>query len=221
MAKIKNWSRRQDLEGLEGKKDDIVPQSKTIRAWENDNNNSIVMLNHFKDSYMFSVNSDIIWEEAQLNREEAMKKATKWLKNHPYDSDEIPNDDIELKEKLIEVGKTVEPSNEGLANDLSKNEVQTIVATVDFFDRGDEKIAARQTYSDLTEPTKYRVWDWLGMMMDTGFQQYSEEDRMRLKWLFDKLAEIYIQEKSVDGFMNQLRMRDLQVEMPSEYRATR
>jgi hypothetical protein len=211
MGKIPNWSRRQDIEGRTEKRGD--KDVKIIRAWQNDNNNAIARLRMYKypgapaTSYKFTVSEDKIFHSYD-NHHETLDQVTDWLEEHQYSSAEIPDDSERLHSKLLEVGREVEPDSQGVGNDLSDREIETIVSTVAFFDR--KGLATKQTQSDLTPPTSYRVFDWLGMMMDTDL------DSDNLNWLFEKLAEIYIHEKDVDGFINQLRMRDLQVEMPDD-----
>lgn len=213
MGNIKNWDRNQELENEEKELTD-TRSKKTIRVWENSNNNARAILRMNRDddeesgtpkySYTFEVDGkDRFWTD--VNQQEAIGKATDWLEEHPYDPIELSGQ--ELHSKLLEVGREVEPEEKGIANNLDKPEVETLVGTVAFFDDR----AGQQTYRDLTE-AQYRVFDWLGMMQDTDW------DSEVLNWLFDELAKIYIQEKSVSGFVHQLRMRDLQVEMPTRLR---
>jgi hypothetical protein len=211
MGKIPNWSRRKDIEG---RTDEYANKEvKIIRAWQNDNNNAIARLRMFKYNHEQATQYELTVSEDRKfynhkNQGEAITQATDWLEEHQYSSAEIPDDSERLHSKLLEVGREVEPDSQGVGNDLSDREIETIVSTVAFFDR--KGLATKQTQSDLTPPTSYRVFDWLGMMMDTDL------DSDNLNWLFEKLAEIYIHEKDVDGFINQLRMRDLQVEMPDD-----
>lgn len=213
MSKIPNWGRRKDIEGTT---DEYANKDvKTVRAWQNDNNNAIARLRMYKyhgeqaTSYKFTVSEDRKFLTYD-NQDEVIDQATDWLEDHQYTGNEIPDDSDELHSKLLEVGREVEPKSQGVSNSLEDEDIETIVSTVGFFDQ--KGLATKQTQSDLTPPTSYRVFDWLGMLMDTDL------DSEQLNWLFEKLAEIYIQEKDVDGFIHQLRMRDLQVEMPSELR---
>lgn len=214
MGKITNWSRENEYENEE-KELTSNRTDKIIRAWQNDNTDSLAILKMSKNdnedsptfSYNFEVDGDTkFWTD--VNQEEAKTKAKDWLEEHPYE--EINLDGADLHDKLLEVGREVEPKEGGIANNLSDDEVETILGTVHFFD-GPENKATIQTKRDLTQ-AQYRVFDWLGMMIDTDWNNDS------LNWMFDTLAKIYIQEKSVSGFIHQLRMRDLQVEMPSELR---
>lgn len=210
MTKIPDWSRRRDIEG--NVEEYANKNVKTVRAWQNENNNAIALLEMFKHggekstSYKFKV-SDEKKFYVNVSQKEAIQKAVSWMKEHPYEEVELQGD--KLHSKLLEVGKKVEPKNQGIANDLEDEDVDTIVSTVAFFDT---EGAAAQTKRDLGGAAQYRVFDWLGMMLDTDW------DNEQLEWLFEELAKIYLQEKDVDGFIHQLRMRDLQVGMPSELR---
>lgn len=214
MGKIPNWSRRNDLEGhtVENTENRTI---KTVRAWQNDNNDAIAALRMFDyednrtTEYELKVSMDTKFQ-TRKNQPEAISETTDWLENHQYSGDDIPEDSDDLHARLLEVGKDVEPQSQGVANDLDDDEIRTIVGTVDFFDN--KGLATKQTKSDLTPPTSYRVFDWLGMMMTSGL------DNKVLDWLFDELARIYIQEKSVNGFVHQLRQQDLQLQMPSDLR---
>lgn len=201
MPKIPKWSRRQDLEN----------EKETPRVWQNDNTDALAQVRKREEGavteYIFEKDGRKIFKDRNIEQSAFLQRVYTWLDDHPYET--VVDRKDEIHSELMDVGQEVEPESSGIANNLDEEEVQTIVATVDFFDP--EGKATQQTFRDLTK-SQYRVFDWLGMMLDTDW------DSERLEWLFSKMAEIYIQEKDVDGFINQLRMRDLQVEQPKELR---
>ena len=63
----------------------------------------------------------------------------------------------ELWKQVIELGKKNE---KGIINQLNRDDVSTIIATMEFF--GSTVVWMQQTIFDLTTP-KFKVYDWLGM----------------------------------------------------------
>lgn len=188
----------------------------TVMAWRNKNNyikleiqdNSEIPDRELTKQRSLN-NYTIILEESEVidfgdNKQELRSVAREWMEDHRYR--DVKFESQELKEKLIEVGQNeVEPRSEGLNNKLDDGEIETVVGTVQAYTNSQELTA--QSYRDLTSPYEYRVFDWLGMMIGTDMP---EKD----KWLFEEMARIYIQEKSVEGLVRQLRSKDLLVDSP-------
>ena len=126
----------------------------------------------------------------------------------------------ELWAKLIKEGKKIEPlrydsitrNRDSPANDLKEDEVTTIVATLDFFLVNRNYL--RQCMFDLNGLPRYRVFDWLAMQLFGRWEGYGENDEelKRAKMVIKKMIEIYLETKNVHKFINELRVRDLQVE---------
>lgn len=201
MGYQEHWNRNKDAEG------------KAIHfSWRNKHNQRTVEVietdRETSEGYsIYEVDEDgIPIDETFTNKEKAKKKAQSIMERKSYDDTELSGD--ELHSKLLEVGREVEPSSGGVGNDLSEADVETFVTTVKVFGSRDKVVA--QAYADLTDPYYYRVFDHMGMMLDGGDLTDKEE------WLYEKFANIYIEEKSVDGFIQRLRTDDLLVEYRSE-----
>lgn len=206
MSWKKDWKRSKEDESRKA----------TVMAWRNKNNHIKLEIQDNSEipdrelTKQRSLNNyTIILEESEIidfgdNKQELRSVAREWMEDHRYR--DVKFEGQELKEKLIEVGQNeVEPRSEGLNNKLDDGEIETVVGTVQAYTNSQELTA--QSYRDLTSPYEYRVFDWLGMMIGTDMP---EKD----KWLFEEMARIYIQEKSVEGLVRQLRSRDLLVDSP-------
>ena len=206
MSWKKDWKRSKEDESRKA----------TVMAWRNKNNHIKLEIQDNSEipdrelTKQRSLNNyTIILEESEIidfgdNKQELRSVVREWMEDHRYR--DVKFEGQELKEKLIEVGQNeVEPRSEGLNNKLDDGEIETVVGTVQAYTNSQELTA--QSYRDLTSPYEYRVFDWLGMMIGTDMP---EKD----KWLFEEMARIYIQEKSVEGLVRQLRSRDLLVDSP-------
>lgn len=199
MSWKKNWERSKEDEN----------RKRTVFAWRNKNNHILLEIidNHeipdseltkqraMNDYTLMLENIEILAHDT--NKEELRSEAVSWMESHSYKDVQLEGEG--LKEKLLDLGKQVEPRSGGVSNNLSDDEVETLLATLQAFDV-DRRLLV-QSKRDLVN-MKYRVFDWLGMMIDT---EMSERD----KWIFEEMGRIYIQEKSVDGLVRRLRSDDL------------
>lgn len=100
-------------------------------------------------------------------------------------------------EKIMELKKNERAK--GIANDLSSDEIETILATADFFGGN-----LRQIMFDLSV-AKYRVFDWLAMGV-TG-------DRIGNEVATKVFAHSFIKsEGNIDNFIADLRETDYQAD---------
>lgn len=201
MSWKENWERNKEDEN----------RKRTVFAWRNKNNHILLEIidNHeisdhevtkeraMNDYTLMLEDTEILAHDT--NKQELRSEAVSWMENHSYQDIKLEGRD--LKEKLLEVGKKVEPRSQGVSNSLSEDELETLLGTLQAFqvDRG----VLVQSKRDLTN-MQYRIFDWLGMMIDTDM---SEKD----KWIFEEMGRIYIQEKSIDGLIRRLRRDDLLV----------
>ncbi len=90
--------------------------------------------------------------------------------------------EIPTKEKLwgfvVEKGREIESGYQ--ANKFDKDDVTTIIATMEFFNVTD--VWLKQTYYDLTIP-KYRLFDWLGMCVMSRNDDDRKQNENALKVL--------------------------------------
>lgn len=201
MSWKKNWERSKEDEN----------RKRTVFAWRNKNNHILLEIidNHeipdteltkkraMNDYTLMLEDTEILAHDT--NKEELRSVAVDWMESHFYR--EVKFEGEALREKLLEVGKEVEPRSSGVSNDLKEEDVETLIATLQAF--GVDRKLVLQSKKDLVN-MQYRVFDWLGMMIDT---EMSERD----KWIFEEMGRIYIQEKSVDGLVRRLRSDDLLV----------
>lgn len=201
MSWKQNWKRSSEDE----------QRRRTVYAWRNKNNHIKLELvdNHeISDSEVTKTRAmndySLVLEENNIidnsnNKEDLRSVAVDWMESHSYK--EVKFEGEALREKLLEVGKEVEPRSGGVSNNLKEEDVETLIATLQAF--GVDRKLVLQSKKDLVN-MQYRVFDWLGMMIDT---EMSERD----KWIFEEMGRIYIQEKSVDGLVRRLRSDDLLV----------
>ena len=111
--------------------------------------------------------------------------------------------------KLVEEGKKRE---KGMTNTLQREDVETIIATMMFFDLNRDLL--RQAFWDLTI-ARYRVFDWLAMLLNGRCMGYGEQkdEQLRAKNLSLIFAYIYLEKtRTPQEFIDYLRYHDLQVE---------
>jgi hypothetical protein len=118
-----------------------------------------------------------------------------------------------LHKELLEIGKNEHYVN-GCANILKALDVNTIIATLEYFSCDSRFL--QQCHFDLSFPCKYRVFDWLAMCISGRWAGYGEnKDELNIhKKLITKFAEIYLEcnGNSLE-FVNVLRTRDLELEI--------
>lgn len=126
----------------------------------------------------------------------------------------------ELWEKIIELGKKMEPERKGIANKLTNpsdvhfvrsapTDTDTILGTMDFF--GASSTWMRQTAFDLTGP-KYRVFDWLAMCV-MGRNAVDDESRRQNENALKVLVHSYFKVcGDVEKFIKDLRTWDYEVD---------
>ena len=112
----------------------------------------------------------------------------------------------DLWNEIIEIGKKKEPERLGIANKLERIDVETIVATIEFF--GATDIWIKQTYYDLTIP-KYRIFDYLAMSLMSRNDDNRQQNESGLKVLIHS----YLKAKgNVKDFIADLRESDYDVD---------
>jgi len=109
-----------------------------------------------------------------------------------------------LWNELIVKGRPVAPR--GAANSLDEDDVETIVATMDFFNATTQFI--RQTIYDLTR-AKFQVFDWLAMVVMGRNDDDRAQNEMASKVLLYAFRAAGYDEKM---FIENLREHDYQVE---------
>ena len=101
--------------------------------------------------------------------------------------------------KQVMAHKKHDTRHKGVANNLTKDELETILATLDFFGGN-----LRQAHFDLSM-ARYRVFDWLAM----GVQG----DRLGSESATKVFAHSFLKsEGDVDKFIEDLRYSDYQVD---------
>ena len=112
----------------------------------------------------------------------------------------------ELWKEIMEIGKKKEPSSKGIANKFNQDDVNTIIATMDFF--GATDVWMKQTYYDLTIP-KYRLFDWLAMSL----MGRNDDDRKQNESALKVLIHSYLKVKGDPiKFIEDLRISDYQID---------
>ena len=90
--------------------------------------------------------------------------------------------------------------HKGVANTLTKDEIETLLATIDFFDG-----SVKQAFFDLAR-ARYRVFDWLAM----GVQG----DRIGSVSATKVLAYSFLKSNgNIDKFIDDLRVSDYQIDI--------
>jgi hypothetical protein len=110
----------------------------------------------------------------------------------------------ELHTQLLHFGKKKEPK--GHINTLDKFDVQTVIATMEFF--GATPIWIQQTFFDL-RTAKYPVYDWLAMCVNGRNDDNRSQNEMALKVLIHSFIKSdYDEEKFIDD----LRQTDYEID---------
>ncbi|MEI6080099.1 MAG: hypothetical protein WCQ53_05660 [bacterium] len=110
----------------------------------------------------------------------------------------------DLWNEIMGKGKPVAPR--GCANSLDADDVETVIATMDFFNATLQ--FQRQTYFDLIK-AKFRVFDWLAMVVMSRNDDDREQNEMASKVLVYAFRSAGYDEKK---FIENLREHDYQVE---------
>ena len=118
-----------------------------------------------------------------------------------------------LWRQILELGKkqelSVEDGGSG-CNALDKDDVTTIIATMEFFNATDTWM--KQTYYDLVMP-KFRVFDWLAMCVMARNDDNRKQNELALK----VLVHSYIKSKGVvKEFISDLRITDYDIDQSYE-----
>jgi hypothetical protein len=112
-----------------------------------------------------------------------------------------------LWEQIMEIGRQKEPRSTGVANKLDQYDIETILATMDFF--GASEIFIKQTVFDLYGPPKYRVFDWLAM----NVMGRNDDDRQANNVPLKVLVHSYLKsEGDPERFIADLRESDYQLD---------
>ena len=113
----------------------------------------------------------------------------------------------ELWTKILELGRKEEPAINGdVANKLDRDDITTIIASMDFFNA--TEIWKQQTWVDLNEPFKYRIYDWLAM----NVMSRNDDNRQQNETALKVLVYSYLKAKgNVKAFIKDLRETDYQV----------
>ena len=110
-----------------------------------------------------------------------------------------------LWNQIIELGIKNEPESKGIANKLNKDDVNTILATMEFFQATD--IFMKQTHYDLTIP-RFRVFDWLAMCV----MGRNDDDREQNNTALQVLVFAYLSANGdVSKFIENLRINDYEI----------
>ncbi|MFH7835833.1 MAG: hypothetical protein QXL51_04475 [Candidatus Aenigmatarchaeota archaeon] len=108
-----------------------------------------------------------------------------------------------LWNNLIKLGRKREPETNGSpANHLTKEDITTIIATLDFFDVTKAELA--QAYWDLNT-AKYRLFDWLAMCLGGRITERENKNDPIIA-----LANIYLNVNTWKQFIDFLRYVDLE-----------
>lgn len=117
------------------------------------------------------------------------------------------NKKIEIPEELwsfiVAEGRKIEKGY--TANKFNKDDINTILGTMDFFDASD--IWLKQTYFDLTIP-RYRLFDWLGMCVMSRNDDNRKQNNTALQVLV--YSWLKVKGNPID-FIQDLRETDYQI----------
>lgn len=106
----------------------------------------------------------------------------------------------ELWEKVMKKGKKQES---GTTHNLSRDDIRTILGTVDFFLKDEEYL--KQVKYDLIT-CKYKVYDWIAMLLDGRDDGNSKVTQV--------MTYAYLKTDSVEEFIEDLRRTDYQIKEP-------
>jgi len=85
-----------------------------------------------------------------------------------------------LWNKMLEEGRKVMPAEKGLANSLTKEDLATVIGTMEFF--GATTTWMKQTVFDLTV-AQFRIFDWLAMCIMSRNNDNRKQNEEALKVL--------------------------------------
>jgi hypothetical protein len=95
-----------------------------------------------------------------------------------------------------------------VVNSLGLDDITTIVSTLDYFNVNPGLM--KQTIYDLGGPPRYRVFDWLGMMLDRSINEKLENDGGNI-WV--ALGNVYRSTSGPKEFVEYLRFMDLELDV--------
>jgi len=105
----------------------------------------------------------------------------------------------DLHETVMKLGQERET---GTTHELSEDQLRTVLATADFFTQDGY---TDQVKFDLVN-ARYKIYDWIAMLLD-GRDDGNER-------LTQVMASAYIRATDVEGFIQNLRRKDYQIEKP-------
>lgn len=104
--------------------------------------------------------------------------------------------------------KNKETRTRDIRNTLKPDEINTIIATMDFFGAHDNFL--RQTISDLTM-ARFRVFDWIAMCLDGRCTGYGD-DTLNIE-ATKVIAHSFLKsEADIDKWIEDLRITDYQID---------
>jgi hypothetical protein len=112
----------------------------------------------------------------------------------------------ELWEKILEIGRKQEPERLGIVNHFSRQDINVIIATMEFF--GASNVWMYQTHYDLTIP-KFRLFDWLAMCVMSRNDDDREGNEPALKVLVHSYLKVG---GNPEKFIQDLRQSDYQID---------
>ena len=117
----------------------------------------------------------------------------------------------ELWKKVMSM-KKADNRHKGIANNLDNLEIETILASMDFFNASDDFLA--QARFDL-KVARYRVFDWLAMIIMSRwhYQEGDEFNKLSAKVLIHSFLK---SNGDVNKFIADLRENDYQVDQSYE-----
>jgi len=111
-----------------------------------------------------------------------------------------------LWQQIIDIGRKQEPESKGIANKLERVDVETIVATAEYF--GATDIWLQQIQYDLLVP-KYRIFDWLAMCV----MSRNDDNREINNTALQVLVNSYLKSNgNIKDFIADLRESDYDVD---------
>ena len=110
----------------------------------------------------------------------------------------------ELWDEILKIGRKKE--SKGITNNFDDNDIETILATMEFFGASD--IWIRQSHWDLKN-AKYRLFDWLGMCVMSRNDDAREQNNQALKVLVHSYLKTGGEPKK---FIEDLRESDYQID---------
>jgi hypothetical protein len=118
----------------------------------------------------------------------------------PAEEEKMANEETTW-EKVMEIGKRETRVKQEVCNSLDKDELETVLGTMDFF--GADKRDLQQTFFDLNI-AKYRVFDWLAMALHGRID--NPQSLQVLAWAYIKA------DGDIDKFIDDLRVNDYDID---------